>query len=1076
MRKMFLTAVALAPLVAASAAHAETVISNTRTTPIATATANNGAADDVRIDDGGAIEVSSGAAVTVNSNNDFTNEGDIEMEDSADGSTGVLVVGPVTADITNDGSISIDDGYAPEDDDEDGDLDGPWAEGTNRAGIRVNGDLTGNVTNSDSGIIAVDGNQSYGILIDGALTGDLSSEGQIRVVGDESFGIRTTGAVNGDVSVGGNIAVVGEDTTGVSLEGDISGALNIHGTITSTGYRFTQRPSDEIIEELEPDEDLLQGGPAVAISGSVAGGILFDRTPLDLDEDDDDEDDDGIPDDEETTAQITSVGGAPAVLIGSATDATTIGLVGTDDFAYGLIIRGNLSGSGIYDDVDAVALQIGIEGGGTVDIAGGIRTSEGAISATAFEAEAIGILLNSGVTAPVIWQDAQLQAAILSEVDDDAYAMLIEAGANVDAIYNFNFINASVFGETGDSYAIVDRSGTVDLVENAGVIIAQHVANDDEDDVDDEDDDASNEEITGDEVAIDLSANTTGAVVRNIGIDDGDDGDDDVEDPDADNDGVDDEDEPGIVGDIRFGSGADTLDIQNGAVFGDVSFGAGADSLAINGGGQFRGKISDSDNTLAVTVTDGTIEVENTTAVTVSSLVVGAEGDLVVTVDPTAGTVSGFNVTGTATLADGAGLGVRFASLLQTQTVFTVIDAGDLVAGAIDLTTLTTNTPFAYSATAIVDSTNDQLLLSVVQRTPEQMGMIAAEAAIYDAVYEQLNDSPLLRQQFLNRLTADEFYDLYRQLLPNHSGGPLLSLTAGIDAVRHALSERRVQAERGEATSWLQEINFYADKETLAAYGFDSEGFGVAGGIERSWWSVPGTWGLSFAYTSSDMKDVTAVLDENLTAQLFEVGAYWRLNGENWRIWTRAAGGYAMFDEVREVITPSFTLQYESSWSGYSAAAGIGGSYDVRFGKWYARAEAAMEYFYLYEDAHEETGGGVIGAPFRLAYEEREGHLAKGEVTLNIGRRFGEDGWLTPEIRLGWRQNFSSDLGVTTVRIGNGTLPSTLHPDHIEGGGPMLGFRLTAGSSMGFLGLEGDAILLDEYEFYSLMLRAGYRF
>jgi len=40
----------------------------------------------------------------------------------------------------------------------------------------------------------------------------------------------------------------------------------------------------------------------------------------------------------------------------------------------------------------------------------------------------------------------------------------------------------------------------------------------------------------------------------------------------------------------------------------------------------------------------------------------------------------------------------------------------------------------------------------------------------------------------------------------------------------------------------------------------------------------------------------------------------------------------------------------------------------------------------------------------------------------------------------------------------------------------MLGFRLTAGSSMGFLGLEGDAILLDEYEFYSLMLRAGYRF
>ena len=29
---------------------------------------------------------------------------------------------------------------------------------------------------------------------------------------------------------------------------------------------------------------------------------------------------------------------------------------------------------------------------------------------------------------------------------------------------------------------------------------------------------------------------------------------------------------------------------------------------------------------------------------------------------------------------------------------------------------------------------------------------------------------------------------------------------------------------------------------------------------------------------------------------------------------------------------------------------------------------------------------------------------------------------------------------------------------------------------MGFLGLEGNAMLIDGYELYSLMLRAGYRF
>ena len=65
---------------------------------------------------------------------------------------------------------------------------------------------------------------------------------------------------------------------------------------------------------------------------------------------------------------------------------------------------------------------------------------------------------------------------------------------------------------------------------------------------------------------------------------------------------------------------------------------------------------------------------------------------------------------------------------------------------------------------------------------------------------------------------------------------------------------------------------------------------------------------------------------------------------------------------------------------------------------------------------------------------------------------------------------------MTRFRIGNGTIRSTLHPDSIEGGGPILGFRMTMGSSMGFLGFEGTAILLDEYDFYSFMLRAGYRF
>lgn len=1074
MRKMFLTAVALAPLYLAAAAQAETVITNDRTTPISTATANNGAPDDIRIDDNGAIKINSGAGVTVNSNNDVINNGDIVFGDAADNTTGIVVAPGVTADITNNGNISLSDDYTAEDTDDDDDIDGPFAQGTDRKGIWAQGDLIGNIINGDDASIVVDGNESYGILLDGTLTGDLTSTGLIRVTGDDGYAIRLRDTVTGDVTVGGQISVQGENATGVAIEGAVNGALVFNGTISSTGYRYTQRPGDDFIDGLEPD-DLLQGGPAIWVSNDVTAGILFDRTPEDLDPDEDDEDGDGIIDAEETTAQISSLGGAPAVRVGSTTENITLGAVGTDpEDAYGFIMRGNATAGGLYDHIAATSIELGMVGGMDVDIFGGVRLEDGMVGAVAFDAQATGLMIRDGVTTPLIHQDAELSATVLGDEDHDAIGLLIEAGADVAAIYNYNSIAATIGGEEADAYGIVDRSGGVGLVQNTGVIVATIIPTDDEDDADDDNLDPSDEIINGERVAIDLSANTLGAVVRQMGLADGDDLGDGVADNDADGDGVDDEDEPAIVGDVRFGSGNDLFDIQNGAVAGDVTFGAGADSMVIDGGASFRGRVDDEDNTLALTVTDGSIEATNTAPVQIGTLNVGADGVLILTVDPQAGPgseVSGFDVAGTATLADGAELGVRFSSLLQTATTFTVVQAGDLVAGNLDLTSLSENTPFAYNATAVVDTLNDELLLQVTRKTSADLGMIAAEAAAYDAIYASLNGNNALRFEFLTRLNEKDFYQLYRQLLPQHNGGPLLSLTAGIDAVRHALSDRRVAAERGEITAWVQQLNFYTNKDTVAAYGFTSEGAGFASGLERGGRS--GTWGLSFAFATSDMKDDTALLEEVLTAQLFELGAYWRTGGDNWRVWARTAAGFSIFDETREVITPSILARFTTGWSGYSLAAGTGGSYDMRYGKWYGRAEGSLEYFYLTEGAHSESGS---DPDLRYHYDERTGHILKAEATLNIGRRFGNDGWFTPELRLGWRQNISSDLGVTTFRIGNGTIRSVLHPDSIEGGGPILGFRMTMGSTMGFLGFEGTAILLDEYDFYSLMLRAGYRF
>ena len=115
-----------------------------------------------------------------------------------------------------------------------------------------------------------------------------------------------------------------------------------------------------------------------------------------------------------------------------------------------------------------------------------------------------------------------------------------------------------------------------------------------------------------------------------------------------------------------------------------------------------------------------------------------------------------------------------------------------------------------------------------------------------------------------------------------------------MDAVTRALTGRNATVEPGDTSAWLQEINFYADKDKTDTYGFRSEGFGVAGGIERG--TGLGAVGVSLAFTSSDIEDPEAEAEEILSANLVELGLYWRAQGQAWSTWARAAGGYATFD------------------------------------------------------------------------------------------------------------------------------------------------------------------------------------
>ena len=162
-------------LLAAHPATAQTSISTATTTPVKTTTSG-----DTTITSAGSVTVTSGTAVTVDSNNTVNNQGTVQIT-NADGSTGIGTVAGGSGTITNSGKIIVSETYTPTDADNDGDLDGPFASGTGRAGIRTAGAFTGSITNTSTGAITVQGNDSYGILLGGPLNGNLSVDGTVTL-------------------------------------------------------------------------------------------------------------------------------------------------------------------------------------------------------------------------------------------------------------------------------------------------------------------------------------------------------------------------------------------------------------------------------------------------------------------------------------------------------------------------------------------------------------------------------------------------------------------------------------------------------------------------------------------------------------------------------------------------------------------------------------------------------------------------------------------------------------------------------------------------------------------------------
>ena len=1079
MRRILVAAAAAAPLCAAAApALAATVINTAVTTPVRTSTAANGAPDDVRIAAGGSVRPTAGTAVTLDSNNTVVNEGTISITGAND-AVGLEVQGGRTGSVTNRGTIAVNEDFTPTDADNDGDPDGPFAQGSRRFGILVTGmtPFVGNITQEAAGRIQVEGNNSSGVAISSSagLTGNLLLNGGIEVLGDGSTGVGIGGAIGGNVTIG-TVSVRGAASRGVAVAAPISGALTLNNSIVVSGYRFIQRPGD--VSKLDAD-DLLQGGPAVQITSSIANGVIIDAPPRDRSTTDTDEDDDGVPDAQETTGAITSLGGAPALLIGTSGNIAfpppDVNLGPTAGNGAGLLIRGRVAGSGIYDGISSTAVQIGVQGGiggsGSINnspvrtnIANGIRVTETgqllaeAAGTTAAPASATALLIKDRATTPLVSFEGQAGASVTGVTTGAARLLVIERGANVATFRNSGLADALVAGPTGDAIGVQDFSGTLTLVENTGKLAARHAPT------------AANPgPVTGRNIAFDLSVNTSGATVRQTGVTDGDDGADNQADPDADADGVDDADEPGIIGDILFGSGADRLEVLNGTVTGNVSFGAGADVLLVDGTGRLAGRVSDSDRNLGIDVRRGTLELTGGQTLRGTSLSVGGQGALVVGLDP-ASTTTILDVAGPATFASGSRLGVRLTSLLQQPTTFTVLRANSLNAVGLN-TDLSQDTPFLFVSTANVNQAAGTITVNVRRRTAAEAGLSQAQAGAFDAVYAALGTDEALRTAFFNQTTAGGLIELYDQLLPEHAGGPLYSMASGSEAIGRALHDRP-QGEPWPGAAWAQEFGYRVNRERGDDAGFDAAGFGLMGGIERA--ALGGALGVSAALLTSDVEQDGSAVGEQLSFTMLEAGLYWRGDFGPLATVLRGSVGRASFNSDRRLVSAANGLdrQAQAEWNGLTGAFHAGASYRADFGRFYLRPEALFDAVTLREDGYDEEGGGT---GFDLAVDERTSTLATATGLVRLGARFGRDVWVAPEVTGGWRQVVAGGPGDLTARFGGGS-DFTITPADAPGGAAVFGIGLTGGSAFSVVSLQLRGEVGDDYEATDIRLNVKFTF
>ncbi|MHB8283533.1 MAG: autotransporter domain-containing protein [Caulobacteraceae bacterium] len=1013
---------------------------------------------------------------------------------------GILVDGAGTDVLTNAGTISI--------------------QGNNSYGIEIEAPVYGTVYNSGTISLTGDNGVAFRTIAGGTVNGSISFTGAVTATGQNTSAVSIGGAVTGGVQVYSSITATGYSTT--TRPTSDSELANIEGSSTHTATPTdTEQSAAAMIVSGNVAGGILIGAPPVGTTTTTA-------TTVDKDADgiaDVDEGTGAVNAYGSAPALQIGASGVTTIIgnVGNASGATDSEDVPDPATAndYGLIVRGSINAFGTFDGVTSTALQIGApDGTGTVDMTGGVRVV-GSITAESYDANATAIQIAAGSTVAEIRNEGFIDSTVLHSTvvvpnittttgavtAATAYGIVVDAGGSLATITNYGYISAASTGDNASATAIIDKStGAVggNTIINEGYITSALTAG------------VSGDALTGKTIAADYSANTTGVTLIQqanpspieievettttasgtttttgaaTGVVSGSTVDTSTATTTTTTTAVTTTASgvttttvattptvPAIVGDVILGSGTNNVQLLAGSMTGALDLGSGnGTSLIIDNTSGVSGALTTYEGALTYEGTGGIISVNNgilvntsPTTINLKTFTVGSAGVVYFAVDPAAGTATQFVVTGQATLAAGASLGIDALSAVGTPQTYTIVSAASLSNGTSD-TVLLSEVPYLLNATATTNASAGTISVTVSDKTAAQLGMNQGESAAFAPIIASLGNDPAIQSELLGQYSKSSFLGVYDQLLPDYAGGVFQMASAASDAITRATSRTNdIENPAGTRGAWGQEFAFGIDRSAASTPGYRGDGFGFVGGLETGGAGL-GAFGVTAAFAAGSISDPHSPGDNSQSISEGELGTYWQGQFGGFRADARLGAAYLNFSDRRELYeadsTGAITLdrQAKAGAQGWSATGHFGAAYQWDFGKIYMRPQGSADYFRLFEGGYTEHGGSAPGTTtgsssdgFDLAVASRTGYQSSATIAMVTGTTLGSGFLFRPEIELGYRDVFSGTAGDTTAHFAAGGANFTLLPAQIAGGGPEARF-----------GLKGDT------DFYELDFQLG---